>query len=132
MSSVEQALAARLQALGARVRRRKDGSLHTVEMSAAPQAATDALLAELEGAPRIKVLALPGAPITDDAAGSLAQLTQLTELDLRNTALTDEGLLQLKLLSGLTLLQLTGSRVTREGVKTLRQSLLNCRVVFLD
>jgi Leucine Rich repeat len=132
MPSDELQLATWLETLGARVRRRRDGSLHTVDFAGAPQAATDAVAARLREAPRLKALAFPRAPLTDAAADALSQLLELTELDLRETQVTDQGLELLKALSSLKVLQLTGAPVTREGVKKLRQALLNCRIVFLD
>ena len=130
---IEEADSARqLELLGARVRRRRDGSLHTVDFSAAPQAATDELVTRVAAAPRLSILLLPQAAITDAAAPSFARLAELTELDLRRTQITDAGLRRLKSLTKLKILQLTGAAVSREGVKSLRQSLLNCRIVFLD
>jgi hypothetical protein len=119
-----------LESLGARTRRRRDGSLHTVDFSSVPQAASDELIPLLIAASRLNVLLLPHAPITDAAATSLAKLAELTELDLRETRITDAGLAQLNSLTKLKILQLTGAAVTREGVKSLRQALLNCRIVF--
>ena len=47
-------LNAQLESLGARVRRRRDGSLHTVDFSSSPQAATNEVIAQLSGAPRLR------------------------------------------------------------------------------
>ncbi len=121
-----------LESLGVRVRRRRDGSLHTLDFTAVPQAATEEVAARLPEAPRIKVLLTPGGAIGNTGAAFLARLPELAELDLRRTQIGDEGLASLKSLVNLKVLQLSGAPVTRDGVKALRQSLLNCRIVFLD
>jgi hypothetical protein len=128
----EFALGQQLEQRGACIRRRRDGSLHTIDFSAAPQSVSEAILANLASAARVSVLLLPQATIADAAAPSIAQLAELTELDLRGTQITDAGLMHLKSLVKLKILQLNGAAVTREGVKSLRQSLLNCRIIFLD
>lgn len=125
-------LATWLESRGARVRRRKDGSLHTVDFSSAPLAATNDVLHRLGESRRLAVLRLRGATLDDAAAPTLAEFTELTELDLRQTAITNAGLSHLATLRNLKLLHLTGATVTREGVKPLRQALLNCRIVFLE
>jgi hypothetical protein len=132
MATEWETLVAELESRGARVRRRRDGSLHTVDFSNNPASCTDEVVRDLVAAPRLAVVLLPQAPITDAATASLAQLTDLHELDLRGAPITDAGLAPLRALGKLKILQLTGASVTREGVKSLRQSLLNCRIVYLD
>ncbi len=130
--SSENVLTTWLTSLGGRVRRRKDGSLHTIDFSPSPQAVNQDVIQQLGECRRLAVLLLPGAAVDDSAAPWLAQLEELTELDLRHTLLTDAGLPYLRSLRKLKLLQLTGASVTRDGVKALRQTLLNCRIVFFD
>jgi hypothetical protein len=125
-------LGQQLEFLGARVRRRRDGSLHTVDFGTAPQNATDELIAQLAGTSRLHALLLPHSQITDAAAPSLARMQDLAELDLRGTLMSDVGLMQLTSLVKLKILQLTGAPASRDGVRSLRQSLLNCRIIFLE
>ncbi|WP_186767356.1 hypothetical protein [Blastopirellula retiformator] len=97
-----------LQALGARLRLRKSGRLHTVDFSTCGEAIGDEQLALL-----------------DDAQ-------KLEELDLSDTAVTDIGVERLAANKSLRLLTLSGSQVSGELVKSLRKRMIGCRIVYLE
>jgi len=96
---------AALESLGAKVRKRKSGRLHTVDFSAASETITDRQLDHLEPIQALEVLDLSGAEVTD------------------------LGLEKLRSHRGLKLLTLTGCPVTPAGVRTLRQNLIGCRII---
>lgn len=96
---------AALESLGARLRKRKSGRLHTVDFSAAAETITDQQLDHLE------------------------QIQALEVLDLSGAEVTDLGLQKLRSHRGLKLLTLTGCPVTPEAVRALRQNLIGCRII---
>ena len=67
----------------------------------------------------------------DEHLAALAALPKLTHLDLQDAAITDAGLRQLAKFPSLKMLQLTGTQLSREALKSLRQSLLGTRIVYL-
>ena len=60
----------------------------------------------------------------------LAQLTQLTSLDLQDTSFGDQGLGKLVSLQKLKLLQLRGTNVTQDAVRAMRASMLQTRIIL--
>jgi len=59
----------------------------------------------------------------------LAELKNLTALDLSFTPITDAGLKELASLNNLTTLYLYGTQVTDAGLKELQQAIPNCQIV---
>lgn len=97
-----------LRTLGARLRLRKSGRLHTVDFSACGTAIGDAQLALLDEAQKLE------------------------ELDLSYTSVTDIGVERLAANKSLKLLTLSGSQVSGELVKSLRKRMIGCRIVYLE
>ncbi|EAQ80731.1 hypothetical protein [Blastopirellula marina] len=97
-----------LRQLGAKLRLRKSGRLHTVDFSPC------------------------GAAITEEHLALLDAAQKLEELDLSGTSVTDVGVERLVAYKGLKLLTLTGSQVSADGVKLLRKRMIGCRIVFLE
>jgi hypothetical protein len=82
---------------------------------------TDDDMAHLEHLPKLKFLALYGAPITDEGLSHVASLTSLKTLGLNDTKITDEGLLHLKRLTNLESLLLGSTRITDAGLAHLKR-----------
>ncbi|MCC9606744.1 hypothetical protein LOC68_16325 [Blastopirellula sp. JC732] len=97
-----------LRELGARLRLRKSGRLHTVDFSPC------------------------GAAIGDVQLALLDEAQKLEELDLSGTSVTDAGVEPLAGHKTLKLLTLSGSQVSGELVKSLRKRMIGCRIVFLE
>lgn len=98
----------KLRQLGARLRLRKSGRLHTVDFSAC------------------------GPAIDDDTLSQLDEAQKLEELDLSGTAVTDAGVERLAGNKSLKLLTLSGTQVSGEMVKSLRKKMIGCRIVYLE
>ncbi len=81
---------------------------------------TDDDMTHLEHLPKLKFLALYGAPITDEGLSHVASLTSLKTLGLNDTKITDEGLLHLKRLTNLESLLLGSTRITDAGLAHLK------------
>jgi hypothetical protein len=81
---------------------------------------TDADMAHLEHLPKLKFLALYGAPITDEGLSHVASLTSLKTLGLNDTKITDDGLSHLKRLTNLESLLLGSTRLTDAGLAHLK------------
>jgi Leucine-rich repeat (LRR) protein len=79
---------------------------------------------------QLETLGLDGSDIRDAQVGELASLKNLRILWLSKTELTDAAVEPLGKLTGLTKLYLSGSRLSSAGLKTLRQALPGCEVVF--
>jgi len=73
-------------------------------------------------------LALCRTPVTDAGLREIADLANLTWLDLRETRITDAGLNQLSRFKKLTRLLLRNTRVTEAGVANLHRALPNCKI----
>jgi Leucine-rich repeat (LRR) protein len=58
----------------------------------------------------------------------VAELENLTYLDLSDTQITDVGLKELAVLKKLTGLSLFGTRITKAGVDELQKALPKCRI----
>jgi hypothetical protein len=89
---------------------------------------TDAGLAQLEGMVHLRALWLNGTEITDAGLAHLRGMRQLWMLHLHDTQITDAGLTHLEGMTKLQVLGLGGTQVTDEGVKTIQQSLPDCRI----
>ncbi len=72
---------------------------------------------------------LNGTHITDAGLQHLAELSQLSGLNVEGTQVTDVGLEHLEEMSHLDWLRLSGTKVTNEGVKKLQKALPNCEIV---
>lgn len=96
---------AALELLGAKLRKRKSGRLHTVDLSASAEKITDRQLEYLE------------------------LIQALEVLDLSGTEVTDLGLEKLRIHRQLKLLTLTGCPVSPEAIRALRQNLIGCRII---
>ncbi|PQO47635.1 hypothetical protein [Blastopirellula marina] len=97
-----------LRQLGARLRLRKSGRLHTVDFAECAAAVDDETVALLDSAQKLE------------------------ELDLSGTAVTDASVERLAANKSLKLLTLSGSAVSGEAVKSLRKRMIGCRIVFLE
>jgi hypothetical protein len=76
----------------------------------------------------VKEFSLVESPVTDAGLKELADMKNITRLDLRDTQVTDAGLKELAGLKKLTTLFLKGTQVTEAGVAELRQALPNCTI----
>ena len=97
-------------------------------LSVANTQVTDQGLKHLKTLNRLRFLSLSGTQVTDAGLVHLKGLTWLEGLILDNTPVTDAGLVQLQGLKKLQQLDLNGTRVTGAGLRTLRQSLMPCRI----
>ena len=101
---------------------RLDDKSSFVEVNAANAGASfsDQSLATLRGiAPHVVWLDLSGTATTDEAAGAIAGLSNLTRLHLNRTRMGDAGLARLGSLQQLEYLNLYGTRVTDAGLQHL-------------
>ena len=89
---------------------------------------TDDTLAHVESLPRLRVLRIGGAAVTDCGLRRLKTLTRLEYLSLARTKVTDSGLDCLAEMPSLHEVNLHGSGVTLDGVKKLRKAMPNCKV----
>lgn len=94
-----------LKAYGARVRLRKSGHLHTLDLSHCDPPPNDATIQQLDAIPNIEVLNCTGALITDASVSHLISHRRLK------------------------LMTLTGTQVSPEGIKRLRQNMIGCRII---
>ncbi|HVX15338.1 MAG TPA: hypothetical protein VHC22_29380 [Pirellulales bacterium] len=85
-------------------------------------------LARLKSLPRLHILWLDGALITDAELVHLEGLTDLKQLSLEYTPITDAGLAHVHALTNLQRLWLFDSKVTDEGIARLRKALPNCKI----
>ncbi len=83
---------------------------------------------ELAQLKNLTYLDLQGTGISDQGLQHIGQLRILTRLNLINTPITDNGLEWLSELKNLKNLFLRGSKVTDEGVQRLKRALPNCNV----
>ncbi|MFI4876162.1 MAG: hypothetical protein ACIALR_12515 [Blastopirellula sp. JB062] len=97
-----------LRQWGAKLRLRKSGRLHTVDLSACETDIDDARLAALD------------------------QAQKLEELNLADTSVTDAGVERLTSHKTLKLLTLSGTKVSPDGVKRLRKRMIGCRILYLE
>ncbi len=91
---------------------------------------TDKSLARIENLSRLRILDLAGTGITDAGLVHLAALNDLQYLRLDDTAISDEGISHLVNLKALTVLDLRNTNVSSKAVKTLRQAMPTCNVVY--
>lgn len=119
-----------LRAAGAEIKLGKSGKVRGVRLPAG-RGVDESQLQALAQLPDVTRIEAAGVPLRDEQLAALARLQQLTHLDLQRTAVTDAGVGELAKLQSLKMLQLSGTAVSREALKTLRQSLLGCRIVYL-
>jgi uncharacterized membrane protein len=91
---------------------------------------TDASLAHLKSATKLKTLRLGETKITNAGVATIAGFTSLESLNLFGTEVTDEAIQKLAPLKSLKHLYLWRSKVTPEGVEALRKALPNCDIVM--
>ncbi len=101
----EDALIQRFKTRGARVRLRKNGQVHTLDLSTCEPPANDALLQETGPLQSVEVLNCTGAELTDNCVDVLLSHRRLR------------------------LLTLSGTPVTPEAIRHLRHNLIDCRIV---
>lgn len=65
-------------------------------------------------------LKLDGTNFNDDGMQTVAQLTNLTKLDISQTPITEKGLVQLQLLTNLQYLNLVGTKISSESLLQLK------------
>ena len=86
------------------------------------------LLGEL---PRLKMVSMRGAGVTDEGAAHLRHLTGLRRLNLNDTSVGDEGLKHVAELVNLERLWLSGTRITDDGLGHLK-NLRNLEVLEIE
>ncbi|PHR93995.1 MAG: hypothetical protein COA78_32230 [Blastopirellula sp.] len=96
-----------LEQLGAKLRKRKSGRLHTVDFSEC------------------------NSQVTKEHLDSIHQLHKLEVLDLSGTQLTDAAILKLGEIGSLKLLTLNETPVSQETLSTLRKKMIGCRIIYL-
>ncbi len=117
--------------MGARIRRRKSGRVHTVDFRPVAPQVGDPELVALEGLHSLVELYLSGSGISDDCLPSLAQHRQLVTLDLQQTRVGDQVFELVDQLPELKVLVLSGTAVTVEEVQQQRSRLIQIRLVHL-
>ena len=130
LASNEASVVDQLRKMGAQLRFRKSGLIHTVNLSGNGDVGNE-LLADLAQLTRLAVLNLASTAISDEGLRHLLSLNHLENLDLQATAIGDQALESLSQMTGLKILILTGTQVSGDGLKQLRKSMLNTRIVFL-
>jgi hypothetical protein len=120
-----------LEQLGARLRRRKSGRIHTVDFRPVAPHIDDSQLVALEGLHSLVELYLSGTAISDACLPSLARHQQLATLDLQETGVGDQVFQLVDQLPALKILVLSGTAVTREEVQRQRSRLVQTRLVHL-
>jgi hypothetical protein len=102
---------------------REAGLLHAVSAASADRKRPTSAL-------EVTSLSLCRGPLTDAGLKELAELKNLTWLDLRDTQVTDAGLKELAALKSLERLLLQGNRVSRAGVADLQKALPKCKIDY--
>ena len=120
-----------LERLGARLRRRKSGRIHTVDFRPVAPQVGDPELVALEGLHSLVELYLSGTAISDACLPSLARHSQLATLDLQQTGIGDQVFELVTQLPDLRVLVLSDTAVTVEEVRQQRSRLIQVRLVHL-
>ena len=120
-----------LEKMGARLRRRKSGRIHTVDFRPVASEVDDSQLEPLEGLHSLVELYLSGSSISDASLDSLSPHQQLETLDLQQTQVGNQVFQLASQLPALKVLVLTGTAVTLEEVRQQRSQLLQVRIVHL-
>ncbi|MDP7204186.1 MAG: hypothetical protein QGH11_01350 [Pirellulaceae bacterium] len=120
-----------LERLGARLRRRKSGRIHTVDFRPVAPLVGDPELVALEGLHSLVELYLSGTAISDDCLPSLARHGHLGTLDLQQTGIGDRVFELVTQLPELRVLVLSDTAVTVEEVRQQRSRLIQVRLVHL-
>ena len=120
-----------LEKMGARLRRRKSGRIHTVDFRPVASEVDDSQLEPLEGLHSLVELYLSGSSISDASLDSLSPHQQLETLDLQQTQVGNQVFQLASQLPALKVLVLTGTAVTLEEVRQQRSRLLQLRIVHL-
>jgi Leucine-rich repeat (LRR) protein len=103
---------------------------------------TDSGLYRLAGLTKLKTLVLGGNKLTETGLASISELPAIERLDLGGKQRTDSGLWSVSIseagarvlvrMTGLKELRLTGATVSAEVVRSLRESLPQCKIVVGD
>ncbi len=120
-----------LEKVGARLRRRKSGRIHTVDFRPVAPEVDDSQLEPLEGLHSLVELYLSGSSISDASLVPLSRHQQLETLDLQQTQVGNQVFQLASQLPALKVLVLTGTAVTLEEVRQQRSRLLQLRIVHL-
>lgn len=120
-----------LESLGARLRRRKSGRIHTVDFRPVAPQVGDPELVALQGLHSLVELYLSGTAISDACLPSLARHSQLATLDLQQTGIGDQVFELVTQLPDLRVLVLSDTAVTVEEVRQQRSRLIQVRLVHL-
>ena len=120
-----------LEKMGARLRRRKSGRIHTVDFRPVAPEVDDSQLEPLEGLHSLVELYLSGSSISDASLDPLSRHQQLETLDLQQTQVGNMVFQLASQLPALKVLVLTGTAVTLEEVRQQRSRLLQVRIVHL-
>ena len=120
-----------LEKMGARLRRRKSGRIHTVDFRPVAPQIDDSQLVPLEGLNSLVELYLSGSSISNASLPPLARHKQLETLDLQQTQVGNDVFQLVDQLPALKVLVLSGTAVTLEEVRQQRSQLLQVRIVHL-
>ena len=120
-----------LEKMGARLRRRKSGRIHTVDFRPLAPEVDDSQLEPLEGLHSLVELYLSGSSISDASLAPLARHQQLETLDLQQTQVGNQVFQLVDQLPALKTLVLSGTAVTLEEVRQQRSRLIQVRIVHL-
>jgi peroxiredoxin len=89
---------------------------------------TSSGMANLKDLTSLELLNLENTQVGDEGLAYLAGLASIKTLVLAGTQVTDEGIKYLKSLTALQTLNLNGTRVSEAGITDLKQALPNCRI----
>lgn len=120
-----------LEKMGARLRRRKSGRIHTVDFRPVAPEVDDSRLVPLEGLNSLVELYLSGSLISNAALDPLSRHQQLETLDLQQTQVGNHVFQLVDQLPALKTLVLSGTAVTLEEVRQQRSRLIQVRIVHL-
>ncbi len=101
--------------------------LVTVDLSATK--VTDAAVAQLGGASKLRLVRLAETGITDAAIETLLKLPTLESINLYGTKVTDAGVSKLSAMPNLKRLYLWKTAVTPEAIKALQEKLPKCEII---
>jgi outer membrane protein assembly factor BamB len=94
------------------------GSLKEINLDASPRV-SDAGVRALARLPRLRVLNVAGADISDDAMAAIGEMANLQRLYIWRTRISDVGLTHLQSLTGLCVLNLCDTNTSDEGIRGL-------------
>jgi hypothetical protein len=91
---------------------------------------TDNGLSQLSDLPYVETLSLGNTAVTDKGLSALSNFPRLRKLELRGTDISDAGIAAIGKCEKLEDLDLAMTNVTRDGVRSLQQTLPNCKINY--